>query len=160
MPSPSFLNSIAQLGKLDIPYDILIHQNQIHEAIGLVERFKHQIFVLNHLGKPKIGQTIDDAWVQGIQTLGKYENVVCKISGMVTETENFKWQQELFCDYLNIVVEAFGMDRLLFGSDWPVCLVAAEYSDVLNIIKSYFQSFSALEQSKIFGLNAKRIYKL
>ena len=75
MLSPSFLNSIAQLGKLDIPYDILIHQNQIHEAIGLVERFKHQIFVLDHQGKPKIGQTIDDAWVQGIQTLGKYENV-------------------------------------------------------------------------------------
>ena len=95
-----------------------------------------------------------------MQALGKYENVSCKISGMVTEADWKKWKKEDFRPYLDVVLETFGTNRLMFGSDWPVCLVAASYNEVVDIAKDYFSTLTVNEQEAFFGENAERFYKL
>jgi L-fuconolactonase len=92
--------------------------------------------------------------------ISPYENVWCKVSGMVTEADWNNWKEDDFKQYLDVVVETFGTDRIMFGSDWPVCLVAASYQQVVNIVETYFSSFSKDEQDKVFGSNAENFYNL
>ena len=125
-----------------------------------VSNFPKQKFVIDHLAKPNIKQKNIDEWKKDIYAVAEYENVCCKISGMVTEADWAKWKEDDFTPYLDVVVEAFGTNRIMFGSDWPVCLVAAPYSQVVNIPAKYFSSFSKLEQDKFFGGNAIQFYDL
>ena len=99
-------------------------------------------------------------WKQDIEQLAKHQNVWCKISGMVTEADWKTWKKEDLYPYIDVVVEAFGTDRLMFGSDWPVCLVVASYDETYEIVKDYFSSFTNGEQQKIFGSNANEFYYL
>lgn len=160
MLQPNFLNGIQKLKQFGLTYDILIHQGQLSQAIELVKKCPNQQFVLDHIAKPKISEGVDDVWEKNMRLLASYKNVSCKISGMVTETQDFKWQESDFTTFLDVVVDAFGTDRLLYGSDWPVCLLAGSYKKVFQIIEHYFQDFPKEDILKIMGGNAKRIYKL
>ncbi len=160
MLKPKFINGIQKLEKFGLTYDILIHEHQLKQAIALVEKYPNQTFVLDHIAKPKISNGIDEVWKKNLILFASHANVSCKLSGMVTETKNFKWKGTDFTPFLDILVETFGMDRLLYASDWPVCLLAGEYHAVLQILTNYFIDFSKEDKIKFMGGNAKRIYNL
>lgn len=160
MLTPEFLNGISLLGQFGFTYDILIFPKHLDAALELVKQFPNQRFVLDHLAKPFIKDGIVTGWDQGIKKLAEYPNLYCKVSGMVTEADWHNWQQSHFTAYLEILVEAFGTNRLMYGSDWPVCQVAADYQQQIDIPKNYFKQFSASEQAAIFGNNATRFYQL
>lgn len=160
MLRPSFMRGIEQLEKFGFTYDILIFPDQLKYAVEFVKAFPNQSFVLDHIAKPYIKDQKIDEWKSDIQKLAAHENVSCKVSGMVTEANWQTWKKEDFRPYLETVSEAFGPKRLMYGSDWPVCLVAASYDTVLNLVKDFFSTFSKSEQELFFGDNAVRFYKL
>jgi L-fuconolactonase len=116
--------------------------------------------VIDHLAKPKIKDQQIEAWQKDIKAVAQYPNVRCKVSGMVTEANWQGWENKDFKPYLDVVMEAFGTSRILYGSDWPVCLVAASYEQQWGIIKEYFSALSKEEQDKVFGGNAVAFYHL
>ena len=157
---PAFQNGIGKLGNLNLTYDLLIYPHQIEATIKLVSQFPSQKFVLDHLAKPHIKNGKIDPWKNQIQRLAQFSNVSCKISGMVTEADHSQWKPSDFIPYLDIVFEAFGENRILFGSDWPVCLLAASYQEVYQLITDYTANFSLEQRDKLFGGNAERIYNI
>ncbi len=165
-PDPEFMlrkdfqNGIGQLAQFGLTYDILVYPNQLASAVLLTRAFPDQKFVLDHIAKPKISEGLDSEWVQHIKELALNPNVSCKVSGMVTETKNFKWQQEDFSPFIYMVLDAFGWQRLMYGSDWPVCLLAGSYKEVLAIVRDYMDKLSEMERAAIMGLNAVSFYSL
>jgi L-fuconolactonase len=160
MLKPGFLNGISKLRDFGFTYDILIFPDQLKYAVELVSRFPDQPFVLDHIAKPDIkNQTINE-WERDIRELGRFENVYCKASGMVTEADWMQWEPEDFSPYLEVVFEAFGAGRVMYGSDWPVCLVAASYDRMLGLVKDYTSKLSAHEQELFWGGNATKFYNL
>ncbi|GAB3416029.1 amidohydrolase family protein [Niabella aquatica] len=155
-----FMNGISLLEKYHFTYDILIFPDQLKYAKKLATAFPNQKFVIDHIAKPYIKDSKVDGWKQDIQAIGQLPNVYCKISGMVTETEWKKWKPADFNPYLDTVVEAFGAERIMYGSDWPVCLVAASYKKMKAIVDSYFASFSENEKRAFYGGNAIKFYGL
>jgi L-fuconolactonase len=160
MLQPAFMNGISLLRKYNFTYDILIFKDQLQYIPKFVSSFPDQRFVIDHISKPNIKSGEIDQWKQDIKQIAQFENVHCKISGMVTEANWKNWKKEDFKPYIDVVVEAFGINRIMFGSDWPVCLVAASYDEMLGIAEDYFSSFSKEEQERFFGLNAIRFYNL
>jgi L-fuconolactonase len=160
MLKPEFTGGINELKQFNYTYDILIFPDQLQFTKKFVESFPEQKFVIDHLAKPYIKDKKIDRWKEDLQQLAQYENVYCKISGMVTEADWQNWKQEDFIPYMDVVMNAFGTDRTMFGSDWPVCLLAANYTGVADIVKNYFSSFSQNEQDKFFGHNAIKFYNL
>jgi L-fuconolactonase len=161
MLNPAFKRGIAALHKYGYTYDILIYPDQLGYTREFVAAFPDQPFILDHIAKPHIKHRyITDEWKDAIRAVAAHPNLFCKISGMVTEADWYGWKPEHFRVYLDTVVEAFGIDRVLYGSDWPVCLVAASYQQVLHIVKDYFTQFSTDEQAAFFGGNAIKFYKL
>jgi len=160
MLRPAFLNGISKLGKYGFTYDILIFVDQLPYAEELVRRFPDQPFVLDHIAKPNIkGQQIDE-WRQGILKLAQYENISCKVSGMVTEADWTGWAPNDFSPYLDTVFNTFGTDRVMYGSDWPVCQVAGTYAQVAELAEYHIQALSASEQALFWGGNAAQFYKI
>ncbi|WP_242091940.1 amidohydrolase family protein [Aestuariivivens sediminicola] len=153
-------NGIGKLGVYNLTYDILVYPPQLKAAIALVNRFPNQKFVLDHMGKPQIKDGLIDSWKRDIMTLAKAPNVYCKASGMVTEANLEHWKTEDFTPYLDVVFEAFGTDRVLYGSDWPVCLLAATYEKQQAIVLQYINSFSTAEKANVMGRNASQFYNL
>ena len=160
MLRPDFRQGLTQLEKFGLAYDILIYPRHIKCACTLVHEFPHQKFVVDHLAKPLIKEGKIEPWKKDMQELAKADNVFCKLSGMVTETNWESWRQEDFVPYMEILLETFGPDRLLFGSDWPVCTVAAKYEQVLEIVTNFISSLSQAEQARIMGQNAIDFYNL
>lgn len=160
MLSQNFIRGIAALKEFDFTYDILIFPDQLIYSKNLVAQFPEQKFVIDHLAKPYIHKKEIKEWTLDIESIAKLPNVYCKVSGMVTEGDWKSWQKDDFRPYIDVIVESFGIDRILFGSDWPVCLVAASYQEVVDIVKDYFSTFSADEQQKVFGGNATAFYNL
>lgn len=160
MLKPAFMHGISKLQQFGFTYDILIFPDQLKYVPALVEAFPDQKFVIDHIAKPNIKEQKTTDWKKDIQALAGYENLYCKISGMVTEANWNGWQQKDFTPYLDTVVETFGTSRIMFGSDWPVCLVAAAYQQMLSIVTNYFSSFTENEQANFFGLNAIQFYNL
>lgn len=160
MTSSEFQRGIGLLANLGLSYDILAFDYQLGSAVDLVQAFPRQKFVLDHMGRPEIYGNPDEEWKQNIRKLGEEVNVWCKISGLVTQTENFNWKVEDFYPYLEYLTGVFGVDRLMFGSDWPVCLSAASYSDAVGIVEKFFSSYSKEDKEKIFGKNASEFYNL
>jgi L-fuconolactonase len=155
-----FNRGIHALQENDLIYDVLIVEAQLDETIRFVDRHRHQPFVLDHIAKPKIASTEIEPWRTRIRELSKRGNVCCRLSGMVTEDSWSSWTIESVRPYLDTVVEAFGPDRLMAGSDWPVCLVATSYPQWWQTLRNYFADFSNDERAKIFGATAARIYDL
>ncbi|HEY8512394.1 MAG TPA: amidohydrolase family protein [Cyclobacteriaceae bacterium] len=160
MLRPAFLRGIGQLQKFDLAYDILIYPDQLRYAADFVARFPNQRFVVDHIAKPYIRDKKLNPWREDMQRLASYKNVWCKVSGMVTEANWSSWQKSDFTPYLDTVTSLFGPERLMYGSDWPVCLVAATYGEMLEIVVDYFSVLSTTEQEKIFRTNAIEFYKL
>ncbi|MEO5683160.1 MAG: amidohydrolase family protein [Chitinophagaceae bacterium] len=160
MLQPSFVNGIAALHKYNFTYDILIFPQHLNAARELVKQFPDQQFIIDHIAKPFIKDGLRDAWETGIKAIAQYPNVYCKISGMVTEADMRNWNETDFAPYLDVVTTAFGINRIMYGSDWPVCLAAGSYEEVIGIVRKYFASFSAEEQQKVFSKNAAAFYQL
>lgn len=160
MLRPAFLNNISLFGKYRLSYDLLVYPHQLGTALEVVRRLPHQLFILDHIAKPYIKDGFFDGWATLISAIAEYPNVFCKLSGMVTEADWQHWKYEDFEPYLDHVFEAFGTNRLLFGSDWPVCLLAGSYQDTKSIVDSYFAAFSETEKAKIYGQNALEAYRL
>ncbi len=156
----SFLRGIGLLERFGLAYDILIFPNQLPAAIKLARRFPNQLFVLDHIAKPSIKSGLIEPWRTHILELGKCPNVFCKISGIATEASWSSWKQSDFEPYLDVVYEAFGADRLMFGSDWPVCLLAGSYAAIHDIARQFFRQFEEVVQRKFFGANARKFYGL
>ena len=155
-----FCNGIAQLEKYNFTYDILIQPKHLHYAAAFVKCFPKQYFVIDHLAKPDFKENDFSNWELGIAELATYKNVYCKVSGMVTEADWNNWKAEDFKYCLDVLVDNFGIDRLMFGSDWPVSLLAASYEQSSAIVKDYFSKFSKEDQDKIWGGNAIKFYNL
>jgi len=160
MLQPHFLRGIKALVEFNYTYDILIYPDQLGFTKQFVALFPEQKFVIDHLAKPYIKDKKIEEWKNDIQQVAQYENVYCKIFGYITEADLKNWKKEDFIPYFDIVVDAFGIDRIMFGSDWPVCLVGVEYNEVVNVVKDYFLSYTKNEQDKFFGHNAIKFYNL
>lgn len=160
MLESNFLNGIQCLQDFNYTYDLLIFPQHLPAAIKLVKQNPHQLFVIDHIAKPYIKFGLIAQWKKDIELIAKFENVFCKISGMVTEVDYENWQDSDFLPYIDIVVKAFGTKRIMYGSDWPVCLVAASYREMLNVVENYFNGFSETEQDDFFGKNAQLFYQL
>ncbi|MGB8475652.1 MAG: amidohydrolase family protein [Candidatus Acidiferrum sp.] len=155
-----FLRGIASLREFGFAYDILIYAKHLPAAIELVARFPEQRFVLDHLAKPEIKSGSLEPWAAHMRTIAKNSNVYCKVSGMVTEADWQHWKCDDMRPYLDVVFEAFGPERLMFGSDWPVCLLAASYRQVKELVEGYVKALATSQKENIFGGNAIRFYGL
>lgn len=160
MLNDSFKHGVNLLHKYNFTYDILIFSDQLKYTEQFVAQFPNQAFIIDHIAKPDIRNKQLDGWEQGIKALAQYPNVNCKISGMVTEADWHHWQEADFTPYLDTVFHAFGPNRVLFGSDWPVCMVAGGYNHMIKMVKNYVKRLSAHEQALFWGDNAVRIYQL
>ena len=160
MLQPGFIKGVGQLVAFDFTYDILIRQDQLKEAFNFAVKLPNVHFVLDHIAKPLIKNGAMQPWATDIRELAELSNVSCKVSGMVTEADWKSWEKADFRPYLDVVFEAFGTDRLMFGSDWPVCLVAAEYEGAKGILTDYLSMFSDGELQKVMGKNAVEFYSL
>jgi L-fuconolactonase len=160
MLTKEFNHGIGLLKKFNLVYDILIFEKQLPAAIQLVDHHPDQLFVLDHIAKPRIAENILSPWKENICKLAERPNVYCKISGMVTEADFNSWTRQQLKPYMDTVMEAFGPDRLMFGSDWPVCLTACEYEEWLNLVNNWLGQLSVEEQAKILGKNAVKVYRL
>jgi L-fuconolactonase len=158
MLRPSFLRGISKLKKYGFTYDILIFPKHLATAQKFVAQFSDQPFVLDHIAKPYIKAGLIDVWERDIKSLAKFENLQCKVSGIITEADWKSWTYEQIKPFLDIVFDAFGTDRVMFGSDWPVCLLAGDFSQVKGVIETYIKDFSISEKAKVFGENAARFY--
>lgn len=155
-----FLRGIALLEKFDLTYDILIYPQHLPVAAQFVERFPKQRFVLDHLAKPHIKAGEIEPWATGVRGLAKFPNVYCKLSGLVTEADWQNWKPEQIVRYLDVAFGSFGAERLMIGSDWPVCLVAASYENAMGVVKNYLHQFSSEIRENVLGGNARRFWKL
>ncbi len=160
MLRPEFLRGIAQLRAFKLTYDILIYPKQLPAAIELVRQFPDQPFVLDHIAKPFIKDGQISPWREQIRELASFPNLCCKVSGMVTEADHRQWSPDDFLPFLDVVFGAFGPDRLMFGSDWPVCLLAAGYEQVFSLVRDYALRAApdAAAQEAIFGGTAAKFY--
>lgn len=155
---PDFLRGIGRLQEHGLTYDLLIYPHQLAAATGLVTRFPDQRFVLDHLAKPAIRDREFDQWATQIRMLAKHVNVWCKVSGLVTEADPARLQPEDLRPYFDLAIEAFGPERLMFGSDWPVCLLAADYPRVVELAEACTTTLDPAARDAFFGGNAERFY--
>jgi L-fuconolactonase len=157
---PEFVRGVAQLRHFGFTYDILIYPRQLEAAADLAAQLPEQPFILDHIAKPEIKAGEIATWEHGIRRLAACGNVCCKLSGLVTEADWCEWQPRDFAPYLDVVFDCFGAERLMFGSDWPVCLLAGSYAKVKGIIVNYTEGLPQAAKDGIFGGNAARAYGL
>ncbi len=157
---PEFLRGIAALEEFDLAYDILIYTKHLPVAAEFVEQFPRQRFVLDHLAKPQIKGGELAAWEGGIRNLAPFPNVYCKLSGLVTEADWHNWKPEDIKPCLDVAFDCFGPRRLMIGSDWPVCTVAATYSRTMAVVKDYLAAHPAEVREAVLGVNAQGFWKL
>ena len=156
-----FQAGVRKLAARGLVYDILIYPRQLDAAVAFAAALPDQPFVLDHLAKPDIAGARTDNWRGGFRGLAAMDHVLCKVSGMVTEAKWNAWQPDDFRAYMDEALDAFGIDRLMFGSDWPVALLAADgYQDVYQLVADWAAQLSEDEQAKLFGGNAARFYGL
>jgi L-fuconolactonase len=160
MLRPDFRRGISHLREFNLTYDLLLFPRHLPVALHLVEEFPHQPFVLDHIAKPGIAEQLISPWQENLHHLAKFPNVFCKLSGMVTEARWKQWQPGDFHPYLNVTCEAFGPERCMIGSDWPVCTLSGEYEAVMKIVIDYIRKFSVEAQTAILGENCARFYHI
>ncbi|GAA6204560.1 amidohydrolase family protein [Thalassotalea sp. SU-HH00458] len=161
MRNDKFIHGLKALAEHGYCYDLLIYAHQLPSAIEMLAKVPDLRVVIDHIAKPNI-KTGDEfsRWQYGMKTLAKNPNVYCKVSGMVTEADWQNWQYENFVPYLDTIFQYFGENRVMFGSDWPVCLVAGDYSKVKQIIHDYLSNKNQQTIGNVFGLNAAKFYQL
>jgi L-fuconolactonase len=156
----SFINGVRKLAQHNFTYDLLIYHHQLEEALAFLQYVRDVKIVVDHLAKPSIRTGEKTHWELNMAAVASFQNVSCKISGMVTEAIWDNWTRDTFTSYLDELFEMFGTERLMYGSDWPVCLLAASYESQLDIVQSYVKDHSAEEKSNVMGRNAMRFYNL
>jgi len=161
MQRADFVRGIAELKKFDLVYDILIYPSQLPAAIALADQFPDQTFVLDHIAKPRIeADKMDEAWRADISRLAERANVYCKFSGVITEVRGTQWTLETIRPYWSVALECFGASRLMFGTDWPVCLLRGNYSQWVSTVSQLASELSHPEQRAFWGENAIAAYGL
>ena len=155
-----FCRGVALLEQYEFTYDILIHPRHLKHTTEFVRRFPNQAFVIDHSAKPFIKEGIFEEWKHDLQAIAEAPNVSCKLSGLVTEADWSNWKPEHFTVYIESVLESFGPGRVMFGSDWPVCLLAADYAHVCKLVEHHTESLSRSEKEKLWGQNAEEFYHL
>ena len=161
MLDSAFINGLKCLSVNDYSYDLLILAKQLPQTLALVEQLPNLRLVVDHIAKPDIKNSKDfSEWAKGMRLLSQFENVYCKVSGMVTEADVKNWKAQDFTPFLNTVFNTFGPDRIMFGSDWPVCLLGGSYNDIKQIVADYVDVNFPSYQDKIFGDNAATFYKV
>jgi len=160
MLRPEFRRGIAALREFQLTYDLLLFPCHLPVARQLVAEFPDQPFVLDHIAKPAIREGRLSPWKEDLQQLAAHPNVYCKLSGMVTEAPWRQWRPEDFHRYLDIVLEAFGPERVMIGSDWPVCTLSGDYGSTMRIVIDYVQRFPEALREAILGHNCARFYGL
>jgi L-fuconolactonase len=158
MLGKDFQRGISKLQAHGLTYDILIYPKQLEAAIRLAENFPDQPFVLDHIAKPRIKDGTIEPWKSQVRRLAKSPNVHCKVSGMLTEADHKNWHAEQFRPYLDTVFEAFGPGRLMYGSDWPVCLFAGSYEQAFRLVDDYARGLTDAERAGLFGGNCQKFY--
>jgi L-fuconolactonase len=157
---PAFQNGIAALKEFNLTYDLLLFPKHLPVAVKLIEKFPEQPFVLDHIAKPFISKKEFSPWKEDLIALAKHPNVYCKLSGMVTEAKWNNWNEDDFKIYLDIVTAAFGTNRIMIGSDWPVCTLSGNYSSTMNIVINYANQFQKQISDAILGGNCIDFYKI
>ena len=157
---PDFLRGISYLEKYEYTYDILVFPHQLGAVLEFVKHFPHQKFVIDHIAKPYIKDGFYEGWALLMEAIAQHENVYCKVSGMITEADYNTWTPEQVHPYLHHVLEIFGSERLMFGSDWPVCLVAGNYAQVKTVVTDFISGLCDIDQNMIMGENAMAFYRL
>ena len=158
---PHFVEALRYFAKEDVPIDLLVVAHQLETVIELLELVPGLRAVIDHIAKPTIAKGVIEPWKSQMAAIAKHPNIYCKVSGLVTEASHSDWKPEDFTAYAQHILEVFGTERVMFGSDWPVCLLAAEYEDVVSIVmQSLPESWSEEDKARLFGLNAKEFYKL
>jgi len=160
MLSEEFQRGISVLKDFSLTYDLLLFPKHIPYALQLVEKFPEQLFVLDHIGKPDIKNKEISFWKEHLTKLAEYKNVYVKVSGMVTEADWKNWRKEDFKAYLDSVFNAFGPERVMIGSDWPVCTVSESYEAVMGIVLDYVKQYASGYENQILGENCSRFYSL
>lgn len=155
-----FRRGIGCLSRFGFTYDILIYPRQLPAAVKLVASYPRQKFVLDHIAKPEMKIRKMEPWAAHMRELASYPNVFCKLSGLITEVDWGNWKPDDIRPYFEVAWECFGPDRLMFGSDWPVCLLAGDYTRTYGLISEFLAGRSTEQQEKIFGSNAARFYGL
>jgi L-fuconolactonase len=157
---PNFLNGISKLESHNLVYDILIFPHQLGAAIEFVKKFPNQKFVIDHIAKPYIKDAFYEGWAVLMTEISNYQNVYCKLSGMTTEADYKTWTPNEMHPYMDLVLNTFGSQRIMFGSDWPVCLVAGNYTTTKKLVTNFISNLSKDEQFAIMGENAIQFYDL
>lgn len=156
-----FLRGIGMLHQYDYTYDLLINPRQLGTTIKFLSYFPEQKFVVDHIAKPYIKEKVIDPWAEQIKQIATHPNVYCKISGIITEANWNSWHEEDLLPYIEVVFNEFGSDRLMFGSDWPVCLLAGTYSQVMNIVSDFIEkNGSGTDRQALMGGTATKFYTL
>lgn len=157
---PDFMRGVKMLPDFDLSYDILIFEKHLPATLQFVSYMPECRLVVDHIAKPKIAAGELSPWEENMRSLARYPNVSCKLSGMLTEADWKNWKPGDFKPYLDVVFEAFGPDKLMIGSDWPVCRLAGEYEEVIALVENYMEHFSEEDKVKVFGQNAIDFYNL
>lgn len=156
-----YLEALRYFADKEVPIDLLCVHHQLPTVIRLLEKVPNLRGVVNHIGKPHIAGKVMEPWKSDMRQIAKYKNIYCKLSGMVTEADHKSWQKDDFVAYIRHVLDIFGMDRVMFGSDWPVCLLAGSYDDVVHVFEHALpKNLPKSDHQKLFGENAQKFYKL
>jgi L-fuconolactonase len=155
-----FNRGVTALKDFGLTYDVLIYERHLPQAAKFVDRHPQQVFVLDHLAKPRAKENLLEPWATNIRQMAQRENVFCKLSGLTTEADWNAWTEPKLLPYLETTLEAFGPHRLMFGSDWPVCLLASTYSAWQDLVARFCSRLTVAEQARIFGETAAEAYRL
>ena len=154
------IKNIHRIAEYGLTFDILTKPPQLAAAVEMVKQSPRNTFVLDHISKPYIAKNEMQPWADQISEIALHENVFVKVSGLFTEANWHNWNHQTFAPYLNHILNTFTPARMMFGSDWPVCLLAATYTDTINLMEEYVKEFSVSEQELFWANTAKRAYKL
>ncbi|MDQ0901882.1 amidohydrolase [Paenibacillus sp. V4I7] len=156
-----FIDALRYFAEKDVPIDLLVVSHQLEPVVQLLNLVPGLRAVIDHIAKPRIADGVMEPWKSQMAAIAKHPNIYCKLSGMVTEANHTEWKREDFTGYIQHVLDIFGTERVLFGSDWPVCLLAADYDDVVEVLTQALPgNWSEADKVRLFGLNAKEFYKL
>jgi len=155
-----FRAGVSLLKKFGYTYDLLIYPKQLKAAVDFVRAFPEQSFILDHCAKPDVKNKEMEEWRKGITDLAMFPNVSCKLSGLITETKWKEWSPADFYPYLDVVFESFGIERLMWGSDWPVMLLSGIYVQWKSLLEKYIENYLPEEKEAVFEMNALKIYRL
>ncbi|MFF3924660.1 amidohydrolase family protein [Paenibacillus lactis] len=158
---PGFIEALNIYIKEEVPIDLLVRSHQLEHLLKLIQQVPDMRGVVDHLGKPPIRSGEIEPWESFMKQIARFAGIYCKLSGMVTEAEHRRWNQEDFTDYVHKAIALFGSERVMFGSDWPVCLLSAEYNQVVHVLEAALpKTWGEQELARLFGLNAIEFYRL